>query len=128
MKIFNGIIVRLHAISLRQMVLQNEQQGESKEVYCHLRKIQALLSDEKTPYERRFGEPFCGTTFGAKVEHHLISTKDQARLHQFGKKVFSYIFMGYALYALGSCKGDILVVDVEEIQECRFRSLCQRRK
>ena len=30
------------------------------ECYTYLRNIQDLLSDGKTPYERRFGEPFKG--------------------------------------------------------------------
>ena len=55
--------------------------------------------------------------FGAKVYYHPISTKDQATLHQFGKKVLSGFFMGYSLYAGGSWKGGILVAYVEELQE-----------
>ena len=47
------------------------------ECYCYLRNIQDLLSDVKTPYERRFGMPFNGPTipFGAMVEYHPISAK-----------------------------------------------------
>ena len=30
------------------------------ECYCYLRDVQDLLSDRKTPYERRFGEPHSG--------------------------------------------------------------------
>ena len=29
--------------------------------------------------------------FGAMVEYHPISAKDQSRLHQFGKKVLTWI-------------------------------------
>ena len=59
------------------------------ECYCYLRDIRDLLSDGKTPYERRFGKPFNGPVipFGAMVEYHLISAKDLSRLHQFGPKV-----------------------------------------
>ena len=37
-----------------------------------LRNIQDLLSDDKTPYERRFGEPFEGPIipFGSLVEYY----------------------------------------------------------
>ena len=58
------------------------------ESYCYLRNIQDLLSDGKTPYERRFGMPFNGPVipFGAMVEYHPISSKDLSRLHQFGAK------------------------------------------
>ena len=54
-----------------------------------LRNVQDLLADGKTPYERRFGEPFKGLAvpFGAMVAYRPISTKDHSRLDQFGKKV-----------------------------------------
>ena len=71
------------------------------ECCCYLRNIQGLLSDGKTPNERRFGMPFDGPVipFGAMVEYHPTSAKDQSRLHQFGAKVLPGIFLGYALYA-----------------------------
>ena len=55
----------------------------------------------KTPYERRFGEPLQGPIIpcGAMVEYRPISTRDQSRLHQFGKKVLPGTFLGYALIA-----------------------------
>ena len=34
--------------------------SDSMECYCYLRNVQDLLADGKTPYERRFGEPFKG--------------------------------------------------------------------
>ena len=42
----------------------------------------------RSPYERRFGEPFKGRTipFGSMVEYHPM--------HQFGKKVLPGIFFG----------------------------------
>ena len=68
-----------------------------------LRNIQVLLSNGKTPYERRFGAPLKGPIipFGSMVEYHPISAKDQTRLHQFGKKVLPGIFLGYVLYVWG---------------------------
>ena len=39
------------------------------------------------------------------VECHLVSAKDQSRLHQFGTKVLPGIFFGYVLYAGGIWKG-----------------------
>ena len=67
-----------------------------------------LLSDGKTPYERRFGQPFEGPIipFGSLVEYHPITAKDQSRIHQFGKKVLPGLFLGFALYAGGIWKGD----------------------
>ena len=60
----------------------------------------------KTPYERRFGGPCEGpiTPFGAMVEYHPSSPKDQSRLHQFG------------LIAGGIWKGDILTADLEDLE------------
>ena len=65
-------------------------------------------SDGKTPYERRFGEPFKGPIIpvGSLVEYYPISAKDQSRIHQFGKKV----------YAVRIWKGDIMVADIEELE------------
>ena len=57
------------------------------ECYTYLRNVTDLLSDGKTPYERRFGQPFKGPIipFGSLVEYHPITAKDQSRIHQFGK-------------------------------------------
>ena len=70
--------------------------SDSMECYCYLRNIQDLLGDGKTPCERRFGEPFKDPIipFGALIEYHPVSPKDQARIHQLGKKVFPGIFLG----------------------------------
>ena len=65
-------------------------------VKTYLRNVTDLLSDGKTPYERRFGKPF-----KALIEYHPITAKDQSRNHQFGKKVLPGLFLGYALYAGG---------------------------
>ena len=88
------------------------------ECYTCLRNIQDLLSDGKTPYERRFGQPFKGPVvpFGSLVESYPISAKDQSRIHQFGKKVLPGLFLRYALYAGGIWKGDVLVADIEELE------------
>ena len=103
---------------LLQSGLDNEWWADSMECYCYLRNIQDLLSDGKTPYERRFGEPFKGPIIpcGAMVEYHPISAKDLSRLHQFGAKVLPVIFLGYALSAGGIWKGDIMVADIEELE------------
>ena len=88
------------------------------ECYTYLRNVTDLLSDGKTPYERRFGQPFKGPIipFGSLVEYHPISAKDQSRIHQFEKKVLPGLFLGYALYAVRIWKGDIMVADIEELE------------
>ena len=103
---------------LLQSGLDEKWWADSMECYTYLRNIQDLLSDGKTPYERRFGEPFKGPIipFGSLVEYYPISAKDQSRIHQFGKKVLPGLFLGYALYAGGIWKGDILYVDIEELE------------
>ena len=86
---------------LLQPGLGNESWADSTECYCHLRNIQDLWSDGKTPYERRFGIPCNGQVipFGAMVENHPISAKDPSKWHQFCLKVLPGKFLGYALYA-----------------------------
>ena len=121
-KISPGIIARLHHTDRRLMVLRTEQCAELKEgtsavllqsglheswwadsfeCYTYLRNVKDLLSDGRTPYERRIGQPFKGPfiPFGSLVEYHPITAKDQSRIHQFGKKVLLGLFLGYALYA-----------------------------
>ena len=104
---------------LLQSSLDNEWWADSMECHCYLRNIQDLLSDGKTPHERRFGMPFNGPVipFGATVDYHPISAKDKSRLHQFGPKVLSGIFLGYVVYAVGIWKGHIMVADIEELEE-----------
>ena len=97
-----GIIARLHHIDRRLMVLPERavrrvkegtsavllQSGlneswwaDSMECYTYLRNVTDLLSDGKTPYERRFGQPFKRPIipFGSLVEYHPITAKDQSR-------------------------------------------------
>ena len=139
MKISPGIIARLHHIDRRQneiaeravrrvkegtstVLLQsglNESWwADSMECYTYLRNVTDLLSDGKTPYERRFGQPFKGPIipFGSLVEYHPITAKDQSRIHQIGKKVLPGLFLGYALYAGRIWKGDVLIADLEELE------------
>ena len=83
---------------------------------CETSQIYYLMG--KTPNERRFGQPFKGPIipFGLLVEYHPITAKDQSRIHQFGKKVLHGLFLGYALYAEGIWKGDVLIADLEELE------------
>ena len=92
--------------------------ADSMECCTYLRNVTDLISDGKTPDERRFGQPFKGpiTPFGSLVEYYPISAKDQSRIHQFGKKVLPGLFLGYALYAGRIWKGDNMVADVKELE------------
>ena len=86
---------------LLQSGLNENLWADSMECYTYLRNVTDLLSDGKTPYERRFGQPFKGPSipFGSLVEYHPITAKDQSRIHQFGKKVLPGLFLRYALCA-----------------------------
>ena len=83
---------------------------------CETFKISCLMGKYHT--RDVFGKPCKGPIipFGSLVEYHPITAKDQSRIHQFGKKVLPGLFLGYALYAGGIWKGDILVADIEELE------------
>ena len=102
---------------LLQSGLNESWWADSMECYAYLRNV-TDLSDGKTPYERRFGQPFKGPIipFGSLVEYHPYTAKDHSRIHQFGKKVLPGLFLGYALYAGGIWKGDVLIADLEELE------------
>ena len=95
------------SVVLLQSGLDEHWWSDSMERYTYLRNVTDLLSDGKTPYERRFGDTFKGPIipFGSLVEYCPISAKDQSRIHQFGKKVLRGLFLGYALYAGGHMEG-----------------------
>ena len=89
------------SVVLLQSGLNESWWAGSLECYTYLRNVTDLFSDGKTPYERRFGQPFGRPVipFGSLVEYYPITAKDQYRIHQFGKKVLPGLFLGYALYA-----------------------------
>ena len=103
---------------LSQSGLNESWWADSMECYTYLRNVTDLLSDGKTPHERRFGQPFQGPIIplGSLVEYHPVTAKDQSRIHQFGKKVLLGLFLGYALYAGKIWKGDVLIADFEELE------------
>ena len=76
--------------------------------------IQDPLSDGRTPYERRFGEPIKEPIipFGSLIEYHPISATDLSRL-----KVLPGVLLGYVLYARRIWKGDIMFADIEELEK-----------
>ena len=92
--------------------------ADSMECFSYLRNVTDFLSDGKTPYERLFGQTFKGPIipFGSLVEYHPVTAKEQSRIRQLGKKVLPGLFLGYALYAEGIWKGDVLVADIEELE------------
>ena len=83
---------------------------------CETSQICYLMG--RRPMKDVLGQPFKGPIipFGSLVEYHPIIAKDKSRTHQFGKKVSPGLFLGYALYAVGIWKGDVLVSDLEELE------------
>ena len=80
---------------LLQSGLNESWWAHSMECYTYLRNVTDLLSDGKTPYERRFGQPFKGPIipFGSLVEYHPFTAKDQSLIHRFGKRVLPGLFL-----------------------------------
>ena len=117
---------------LVQSGLQENWWVEAMEWYDFLRNVQDLLAEVQTPYERLFSSPFEGPTihFRAEVKFHPFPSKDQCRVHQFGKKVLPGICMGYTWNAGGSWTGDLFTADTKdsktmpasEITVIRFKS------
>ena len=114
---------------LLQSGLDENWWADSVECYTDLRNIQDHLSDGKSPFERRFGEPCKGPIipFGSLVEYYPISAKDQTRIHHFGKKVSPGLCLGYALYAGRIWKGDVLVADLEELETMAASEIYSKR-
>ena len=77
------------------------------ECYTYLRNVTDLLSDGKTPYQRRFGQPFEGPIipFGLLVEYSLSLRETSQESINFGKKVLPGLFLGCALYAVRNLEG-----------------------
>ena len=80
----------------------------------YLRNVQDPLADGKAPYERRFGQPFKGPIIPFRA---MVESRDQPRIHQFGKKVLPGIFLGYEPVAGGIRKGDNLIPDLEDLEK-----------
>ena len=87
---------------LLQSGLNESWWADSMECYTYLRNVTDLLSDGKTPYERRFGQPFKGPL--RRISQESINLE----------KVLPGLFLGYALYAERIWKGDVLIADFEE--------------
>ena len=86
---------------LLQLGLNESWWADSMECYTYLRNVTDLLSDGKTPYERRLGQPFTGPIipFGSLVEYHPITAKDQSRILNLERK--SYLDFPWVCFVRG---------------------------
>ena len=77
----------------------------------------------KTPYERRFGQPFKGPIipFGSLVEYHPTTAKDQVTNPSIWKESF-YLDCSSDIW-----KGDVLVADLEELETMEASEIFSKR-
>ena len=78
---------------LLQSGLNENWWADSMECFTFLRNIQDLLSDGKTPYGRRFVQPFKGPIipFGSLVEYHLIKCEGPVKNPSIWKESLTWI-------------------------------------
>ena len=109
---------------LLQSGLNESWWADSVECYTYLRSVTDLLSDGKTPYERRFGQPFKGPIipFGSLVEYHPITAKDQSRIHQLGKKVLQSFILKTQENCVGSISSTPRIRNSRKPSRTRVRS------
>ena len=90
------------------------------ECCCYPRNVQDLLADGKIPYKddsENHSKDQSIVPFGAQVDHLPSLARDQARIHQFSKKLLPWNFLGYALIAGEIWKGDVLTAVIEELED-----------
>ena len=88
------------SVVLLQSGLDENWWADSMECYSCLRNIQDLLSDGKTPYERRFGEPFKRTNHSVWFTCLVLSYLCERSVPNPSIwKVLPGMFLGYALHA-----------------------------
>ena len=124
-RVHNGLVTRILLIVHNQLSTSKRRNGNRNcSKWLSLRFVglcdgMVLLLAERALQDgpmNIFGEQIDGllTPLGSKVRYQPISSKDEARLHNFGKKVLPRILMGYALRAGGGRSGDLLIADCED--------------
>ena len=105
---------------LLQSGLDENWWADSMECYTYLRNIQDLLSDGKTPYERRFGKPFEGPIipFGSLVEYHPINCEGPVKNPSIWKECITWIVPRICIVRGGGgiWKGDVLAAHLGELE------------
>ena len=106
------------SVVLLQSGLNESWSADSMECYTYLRNVTDLLSDGKTPYERRFGQPFKGPTipFGSLVEYHPITARGPVKNPSNWKESLTDGFLDTLCTRGRIWKGDVLVAALEELE------------
>ena len=88
------------------------------ECFCYLRNIQDKLADRRSPYSRRFGNPFDGPVmpFEAALCFNPISTNEKSRVHQLCSKMLTEKCIGYTLNSGGGRTGDLIIAYWNDIE------------
>ena len=92
---------------LLQSGLNESWWADSMECYTYLRNVTDLLSDGKTPYERRFGQPFKGpiVPFGSLVEYHPINCEGPVKNPSIWKESLTWIVPRIRIVRGGNLEG-----------------------
>ena len=104
---------------LLQSGLNENWWADSMECYTCLRNVTDLLSDGKTTYERRFGEPFelPIIPFGSLVEYIPYNCERSVPNPSIWKESFTWIVPRIRSLRWGNLEGgDVLVADLEELE------------
>ena len=103
---------------LLQSGLNESWWADSMECYTYLRNVTDLLSDGKTPYERRFGQPFKGPIipFGSLVVYHLLLRRISQEFTNLERKFYLDCSLDTLCTRGGIWKGDVLIADLEELE------------
>ena len=110
---------------LLQSGLDEKWWSGSRECYCYLRNVQDLLADGKTPYERRFGEPFkrANNTFWINGWISSDFTEWPSKNSSIWQESVTW---NLSWLAGGIWKGDILIADLEDLEKLNASDICTR--
>ena len=99
---------------LLQSGLNESWWADSMECYTYLRNVTDLFSDGKTPYERRFGQPFQRTCL---VENHSHNCEGPVKNPSILERKSYLDCSSDTLCTRGGIrKGDVLVADLEDLE------------
>ena len=104
---------------LLQSGLNESWWADSMECYTYLRNVTDLLSDGKTPYERRFGQPLKRPIipFGSLVVSPFYG-EGSVKNPSIWKESFTWIVPRIrSVRGGGIWKGDVLIADLEELED-----------